>query len=323
MTTLLTASDLVRSFRRHRFLARPDVTRAVQGVGLTLSAGTCLGIVGESGCGKSTLGRLLLGLLPPDGGHVTVLGARLDALSATELRQWRAEMALVHQNPLGALDPRQKLRVQIEEPLVIHRHLGLGRADRAARVDEVLAAVALDPALSERYPHRLSGGQRQRAVLARALVTRPKLMVLDEPVSALDVSVQAQILSLLQRLRQETGTGFVFISHDLRVVRQLADRVAVMYRGRIVETGSVEAVLDAPRHPYTQRLRGAVPRLTPGVGLQAEPPVTEAPPEAGCAFAPRCPLAQDLCREVVPPLVSAGADRQAACHFPNTVEDAA
>ena len=323
MTPLLTATDLVRGFRRRRFLARPDVTRAVQGVSLTLCAGTCLGIVGESGCGKSTLGRLLLGLLTPDAGHVKVLGARLDDLSPAALRRRRAGMALVHQNPLGALDPRQRLRSQIEEPLLFHRHLGLGRADRYARVDEVLSAVALDPALAERYPHRLSGGQRQRAVLARALVTRPKLMVLDEPVSALDVSVQSQILSLLQRLRHETGTGFVLISHDLRVVRQLADRVAVMYRGRIVEAGSVEAVLDAPRHPYTQRLRGAVPRLTPGAGLQSETPVTEEPPEAGCAFSPRCPHAQSVCRTAVPPLASVGMDRQAACHFPDAVEDAA
>ncbi len=323
MTALLEATGLVRSFRRRRFLTQAEVTQAVQGVDLRLALGECLGIVGESGCGKSTLGRLLLGLLPPDAGTVSVLGARLDRLREPELRRQRAEMALVHQNPLGALDPRQKIGSQMAEPLLFHRHLGLGAQERAARVAEVLEAVALDPSLMDRYPHRLSGGQRQRAVLARALVTRPRLMVLDEPVSALDVSVQAQILSLLQRLRAETGTGFIFISHDLRVVRQLADRVAVMYRGRIVETGPVDAVLDHPRHPYTQRLRAAVPRLTPGDGLRTEPLVAEAAPPQGCAFATRCLRARALCWRQVPPLVPVGAETRAACHLIDPSETAA
>lgn len=322
MTALIEATGLVRSFRRKRFLARPEVTQAVRGVDLHLEAGECLGIVGESGCGKSTLGRLLLGLLPPEAGTVSLLGARLDGLAKSDLRRRRAEMALVHQNPLGALDPRQTIGAQLAEPLIFHRHLGLSAQTRAARVAEVLDAVALDPALADRYPHRLSGGQRQRAVLARALVTRPRLMVLDEPVSALDVSVQAQILGLLQRLRRETGTGFVFISHDLRVVRQLADRVAVMYRGRIVETGPVDAVLDHPQHPYTRRLRAAVPRLTPGEGVRAEPLVVEAAPPQGCAFAPRCPRAQAVCLQRVPPLAPVGGETRAACHLPEPAEAA-
>jgi len=314
MSLVLKADGLFRSFRRHRFLSPEEVTPAVRGVDLAVEAGECLGIVGESGCGKSTLGRLLLGLLRPDSGTVRCLDQQLNLLPLSGLRRLRSEMALVHQNPLGALDPRRPVGEQIAEPLLIHRHLGLSaRADRALRLEEVLRSVALDPALAERYPHRLSGGQRQRVALARALITRPKLLVLDEPVSALDVSVQAQILSLLQTLKAESGAGLVFISHDLRVVRQLADRVAVMYRGRIVEEGTTAAVLDNPQHPYTRLLRGAVPSLVPGRRIKAEirPPADL--PDKGCAFAPRCEKVHALCRSQFPAMTLSDREHRVAC----------
>ncbi|WBU53745.1 ABC transporter ATP-binding protein [Paracoccus sp. SCSIO 75233] len=324
MTEVLCVEGVSRSFRRRRFLAPPDVTHAVRPVDLRLEAGECLAIVGESGCGKSTLGRLALGLLTPDSGRVTCLGHNLAELTQTELRRLRARMALVHQNPLGALDPRRRVGEQIAEPLLIHRHLDPGsEVGRSAMMGEAMRAVSLDPTLANRFPHRLSGGQRQRVVIARALITRPELMVLDEPVSALDVSVQAQILSLLQKIKAETGVGFVFISHDLRVVRQLADRVAVMYRGRIVEEGPAELVLDRPRHPYTQLLRQAVPRLTPGQPMQVESKPSDAPPETGCAFAPRCALAQDACRSAVPALSGRDDGRNVACFAPDFAEVAA
>ncbi len=299
---------------RTLFGARP-VVRAVDGVTLALPQGRTLGIVGESGSGKSTLGRLALGLETPDAGHVTAFGAPMPAPGTPAWRALRRRMQMVFQDPLGALDRRIPVADQVAEPLAIH---GIGApAERRARALDALAAVGLSAAQGGRYPHELSGGQRQRVVIARALITDPDVLVCDEPVSALDVSIQAQVVNLLIDLKAARGLAMVFISHDLRVVRQIADRVAVMYLGRIVEEGAAEAVLRDPRHPYTRALVSAAP--APGrhrrerVILSGEPPNPAARP-AGCAFHPRCPVAVARCRSEAPALEPAPDGHATACH---------
>ena len=318
MSGALVVDGLTRDFvvRARGFWGRRGRLRAVDDVSFAVAGGECLGLVGESGCGKSTMARLLLGLLPPTAGTVTFAGEPVTARIDAEWRRFRRRAQMIYQDPLGALDRRLTARVQIAEPLAIHEP-DLPRRERRRRVDAVLERVGLTPSLADRYPHELSGGQRQRVVIARALVLEPALLVCDEPVSALDVSVQAQVLNLFQELRAETGFTSVFISHDLKVVRQIADRVAVMYLGRIVEIGAPEAVFHAPAHPYTRALVSAIPdprhRGRRRIVLEGEPPNPAAVP-TGCPFHPRCPDALSVCARLRPTL-RPGGGRSVACHL--------
>ena len=291
---------------------------AVSGVDLAVYEGETLALVGESGCGKSTLGRLLLGLLLPTQGQVFFDGQDLAALPPARLRALRRQMQLVFQDTAAALNPRWTVGQSLAEPLRIHNLCP--RGEYAARGAALLTQVGLAPDLLDRYPHQLSGGQRQRVGLARALALSPRLVVCDEPVSALDVSVQAQMLNLLADLQRAQGLTYVLISHDLGVVRHSADRVCVMFLGRVCEVGPTQALFSAPRHPYTKFLLDSVPRPDPTRRGESGPPVAgEIPspvhPPSGCRFRTRCPYAQDICAQTVPPLTGAG-DHQAACHFP-------
>ena len=291
---------------------------AVSGVDLAVYEGETLALVGESGCGKSTLGRLLLGLLPPTQGQVFFDGQDLAALPPARLRALRRQMQLVFQDTAAALNPRWTVGQSLAEPLRIHNLCP--RGEYAARGAALLTQVGLAPDLLDRYPHQLSGGQRQRGGLARALALSPRLVVCDEPVSALDVSVQAQMLNLLADLQASQGLTYVLISHDLGVVRHSADRVRVMFLGRVCEVGPTQALFSAPRHPYTKFLLDSVPRPDPTRRGESGPPLAgEIPspvhPPSGCRFRTRCPYAQDICAQTVPPLTGAG-DHQAACHFP-------
>lgn len=294
------------------------VLHAVTQVDLTVYEGETLALVGESGCGKSTLGRLLLGLLPPTGGQVLFAGQDLAALAPADLRALRRQMQMVFQDTAASLNPRQNVGSILAEPLRIHRLCP--PSDYPARCAALLEQVGLPRQLLERFPHELSGGQRQRVGIARALALSPRLIVCDEPVSALDVSVQAQVLNLLADLQEARGLTYVLISHDLGVVRHSADRVCVMFLGRVCEIGPTKALFTAPRHPYTKFLLAAVPRPDPtcrsrGEDLLAgELPSPVAPP-SGCPFRTRCPYAQEICAQQVPPLQGEG-DHQAACHFP-------
>ena len=291
---------------------------AVSGVDLAVYEGETLARVGESGCGKSTLGRLLLGLLPPTQGQVFFDGQDLAALPPARLRALRRQMQLVFQDTAAALNPRWTVGQSLAEPLRIHNLCP--RGEYAARGAALLTQVGLAPDLLDRYPHQISGGQRQRVGLARALALSPRLVVCDEPVSALDVSVQAQMLNLLADLQASQGLTYVLISHDLGVVRHSADRVCVMFLGRVCEVGPTQALFSAPRHPYTKFLLDSVPRPDPTRRGESGPPLAgEIPspvhPPSGCRFRSRCPYAQDICAQTVPPLTGAG-DHQAACHFP-------
>ncbi len=291
---------------------------AVSGVDLAVYEGETLALVGESGCGKSTLGRLLLGLLPPTQGQVFFDGQDLAALPPARLRALRRQMQLVFQDTAAALNPRWTVGQSLAEPLRIHNLCP--RGEYAARGAALLTQVGLAPDLLDRYPHQLSGGQRQRVGLARALALSPRLVVCDEPVSALDVSVQAQMLNLLADLQRAQGLTYVLISHDLGVVRHSADRVCVMFLGRVCEVGPTQALVSAPRHPFTKFLLDSVPRPDPTRRGESGPPLAgEIPspvhPPSGCRFRTRCPYAQDICAQTVPPLTGAG-DHQAACHFP-------
>jgi len=312
---LLEAEGLVRRYAMRRgFFGHAVEVRAVDGVSLKLERGRTLGLVGESGCGKSTTGRLVLGMETPDAGRVSFEGATMPQPGSIAWRKLRARMQMVFQDPLGALDRRLPIATQIAEPLDIH---AIGAAsERTARVEALLRAVGLRPDQGTRYPHELSGGQRQRAVLARALATDPALLVCDEPISALDVSIQAQVMNLLLDLQEQFGTSMLFVSHDLRAVRQVSHRVAVMYLGRIVEEGEPDAVLHDPAHPYTRALVSAIPhpgRTGQRMVLQGDPP-NPADRPSGCAFHPRCPVANSLCAREAPVLKPRADGRLIACH---------
>jgi peptide/nickel transport system ATP-binding protein/oligopeptide transport system ATP-binding protein len=313
VTGLLEAHGLEKRYRSRD--GRGSV-RAVDGVSLTLAAGETLGIVGESGCGKSTLGRLLLRLIEPDAGSVCFDGEDLTSLDAARMRSRRRDMQMVFQDPYASLDPRMTVRRLITEPLDIH---GLGtRSERRRKVLELLDLVGLDPAAASRYPHEFSGGQRQRIGIARALALEPRLVVLDEPVSALDVSIQSQILNLLSDLKSRLKLAYILISHDLSVIAHMCDRVAVMYLGRIVELGLSEDVFSTPRHPYTQALLAAMPGCGPNGGgrrivLSGEPPNPEHVPH-GCRFHPRCPRVFAPCPAEDPAPRAAGR-QQVCCHL--------
>jgi oligopeptide/dipeptide ABC transporter ATP-binding protein len=320
-TPLVEARDVRKEFvLGGGFLARArGRVRAVDGVSLAIAPGETLGLVGESGSGKSTLGRLLLRLIEPTEGDVLFRGRSLLGLPAAGLRTLRREMQIVFQDPYGSLNPRMRVASIVGEGLAIHR-IGT-RAERRARVAELLDLVGLPPEAADRYPHEFSGGQRQRIGIARALAVGPRFIVADEAVSALDVSIQAQILNLLQDLRQKLGLTMLFIAHDLRIIEHLSDRVAVMYHGRIVELAPRDEIYRNPRHPYTRALLSAVPNPDPRrrkermtLGGDVPSPVRR---PSGCAFHPRCPHAEDVCRTVTPPLVTGRTAHAVACHvFP-------
>jgi oligopeptide transport system ATP-binding protein len=338
MQPLLQIDGVTKSFQRHGglFGMRISQVRAVDNVSLTLRQGETLGLVGETGSGKSTLGRLVLRLVEPSAGRILLAGRDITMLPRRAVRALRRDVQMVFQDPYGSLDPRMTVGALIAEPMVVH---GIAKAEQRARVQDIVHRVGLDRRHLDRYPHEFSGGQRQRIGIARAMAVSPRLLVLDEPVSALDVSIQAQIINLLRQLQRDQGLAYLFIAHDLAVVRHVSDRVAVMYLGRIVETGPRDAIYARPLHPYTVTLLSAVPLADP-VRERSRQRVmprgeigsaTAIPP--GCRFHPRCykallavaqgaarssvdPTLPALCTEHDPKLIEAASDHHVACHFP-------
>jgi oligopeptide/dipeptide ABC transporter ATP-binding protein len=320
---LLELRDLVREYPVTAgavLQRRVGSVKAVSGVSLAVPAGQTLGLVGESGCGKTTIGKMIVGLEKPDGGAVLLDGVDVSAMRGGELRRARRDLQLMFQDPYSSLDPRMRVGSIIREPMQIQR-MGSSRQQQE-RVFELLSEVGLPRNAVERYPHEFSGGQRQRIGLARALTLNPRLIVADEPVSALDVSIRAQVLNLMKRLQATHGLTFVVISHDLAVVKYMADQIGVMYLGKLVELGSGEDVYQRAAHPYTAGLIATIPTPEPsveraktGAAIKGELPSPVNPP-SGCRFRTRCPLAQERCAQEEPPLRSFGPGHIAACHFP-------
>jgi oligopeptide/dipeptide ABC transporter ATP-binding protein len=323
---ILRIEDLYKHFPIRAGLFKRTVghVHAVDGVDLTIQAGETLGLVGESGCGKTTLSRTVLKLTEPTAGKILFNGVDITKFSRRQMRDIRREMQIVFQDPYASLNPRMTVRDIISEPMRIHGRYD-GRAGKA-RVDELLRTVGLSPEHANRFPNEFSGGQRQRIGVARALALNPQMLILDEPVSALDVSIRAQVINLLETLQRDFGLTYIFVAHDLSVVRHVSDRVAVMYLGKIVEIGTREDIYERPSHPYTQALLSAVPIEDPTlrgkrkrIVLEGDVPSPANPP-SGCRFRTRCWKAQQICAEEVPALVDRGQGHPSACHFAEIVK---
>jgi oligopeptide/dipeptide ABC transporter ATP-binding protein len=319
---VLRATDVVKEYRP----GKGTTVRAVRGVSVALDEATTLGVVGESGCGKSTLARLLVGLEQPTSGRIEVMGEPTTRNGRTTVgrsslarRSLARTVQLVFQDPFSSLNPRLTVSAALNEVLSVH-HVVSSRSERQARVDELLGMVALGPRFKERYPHELSGGQAQRVAIARALAVGPRVLVLDEPTSALDVSVRAEVMNLLTRLQDELTLSYVFISHDLAMVRHISDVISVMYLGKVVESGPYEAVLGSARHPYTRALAEAVPLPDPELEARRRKAAVGEPlsfgpePAQGCPYYPRCPLVEDMCRAQAPELLELRPNHAVACH---------
>jgi len=321
-TPLVEAQGLTKHFPIARgllFAREVGAVRAVDGIDFAIPRGQTLGLVGESGCGKSTTGRMLIRLIEPTRGTIRFEGEAIEGLGPERMRAVRREMQIIFQDPFGALNPRMAVADIIAEPLVVHRWRT--RAEQRARVRQLLEVVGLASYHAERYPHEFSGGQRQRIGIARALALNPKFIVCDEPVSALDVSIRAGIINLLQHLKVELKLSYLFVAHDLALVRHIADRVAVMYLGQIVEIADKKRLYASPRHPYTQGLMASIPVPRPGsrrarAVVRGDVPSASDPPP-GCRFHTRCPYVMEVCRRLEPKLLAAGPGQAAACHLVN------
>jgi len=319
MADILTVENLQKHFEYGGGLLRkPGLVRAVDGVSFSVREGETIGLVGESGCGKSTTGRLVMRLIDATAGTVRFAGTDITRMAGRPLKALRAQMQMIFQDPHSSLDPRMKVGDLIGEGLRLFPEIDA--AARAGRIAEAMERVGLRPEHADRYPHEFSGGQRQRIGIARAIVMTPKLVVADEPVSALDVSIQAQVINLLERLRSDLGLSYLFISHDLGVVEHISDRIVVMYLGRVVEFADCRAIFRHPRHPYTKTLISAIPIPRFGVKRERIPLSGEVPsplnPPSGCHFHPRCPFARERCRTETPPFRQLSDGHWIACHHP-------
>ncbi|MDK2922499.1 MAG: hypothetical protein PWR24_2056 [Desulfonauticus sp.] len=303
-------------FNKGKIYLEKKTVKALNGVSLTINKGETFSVVGESGCGKSTLGRTVLGLYPPNKGQIFFKGNRIDNLSPKKMLPFRTKMQMIFQDPYASLNPRKTVRTTLEEPIRFHQP-SLSKKEIKEKVEEIMAQVGVDPGWADRYPHEFSGGQRQRISIARALMVDPEFIVADEPISALDVSIQAQILNLLMEAQEKRNLSYLFITHDLSVVEHISSRVAVMYLGRICEMGPTENLFDSPRHPYTQALLSAIPKLgetgLKHIKLKGEVPTPIHLP-SGCVFHLRCPHANERCKKEIPELITLDNQTQVACH---------